>query len=90
VQSADGTIGGLEKLIDFANQVVQAGPGAPHIYVSVVFCVFRISRLFAGSLKCDNYHFTSDSYASMQKDGKGNVHMVGKILDHPFDINIGM
>jgi len=41
-------------------------------------------------LKCDNYHFTSDSYASMQKDGKGNVHMVGKILDHPFDINIGM
>jgi hypothetical protein len=46
--------------------------------------------MFAGSLQCDNYHFTSDSYASMQKDGKGNVHMVGKILDHSFDINIGM
>jgi hypothetical protein len=29
VQSADGTIGGLEKLIDFANQVVQDGPGVP-------------------------------------------------------------
>lgn len=69
VQSADGTIGGLEKLIDFANQVVQDGPGA---------------------LKCDNFHFSTDSYASMQKDGKGSVHMTGKICDHPFDINIGM
>ncbi len=29
VQAADGTIGGLEKLVDFANQVVQAGPGQP-------------------------------------------------------------
>jgi hypothetical protein len=27
VASADATIGGLEKLIDFANQVVQEGPG---------------------------------------------------------------
>ena len=34
VQSADGTIGGLEKLIDFANQVVQAGPGEPQSAVS--------------------------------------------------------
>ncbi len=34
VQSADETIGGLEKLIDFANQVVQAGPGEPQSAVS--------------------------------------------------------
>lgn len=26
----------------------------------------------------------------MQKDGQGNVHMAGKICDHPFDINVGM
>lgn len=26
----------------------------------------------------------------MQKDGRGNVHMAGKICDHPFDINVGM
>jgi hypothetical protein len=38
VASADATIGGLEKLIDFANQVVQAGPG--------VSCRMRIFCLF--------------------------------------------
>ena len=46
--------------------------------------------MLSGALKCDNYHFSTDSYVSMQKDGKGNVHMAGKICDHPFDINIGM
>ena len=88
VQSADGTIGGLEKLIDFANQVVQAGPGEPQSAVSTR--ARAILRMFSGSLQCDNYHFSTDSFVVMQKDGKGNVHMAGKICDHPFDINIGM
>jgi hypothetical protein len=87
VASADATIGGLEKLIDFANQVVQAGPG---IRRSTVLHCAECNGFFPGALKCDNYHFSTDSYVSMQKDGKGNVHMAGKICDHPFDINIGM
>jgi hypothetical protein len=46
--------------------------------------------MFSGALQCDNYHFSTDSFVVMQKDGKGNVHMAGNICDHPFDINIGM
>jgi len=69
VQSADGTIGALEKLIDFASEVVQAGSGA---------------------LQCDSFHFSTDSFVSMQKDGKGSVHMAGSICNHPFDINVSM
>ncbi len=44
VASADGTIGGLEKLIDFANQVVQSGPGAPCRIRK--FCLYYVILVF--------------------------------------------